>query len=115
MRPMADPVGKLEMAQRLGVGPRTPNQWVLRGHLPKPDYPAVNGSAAWEWATVLKWAGNNGFIHSTAAAAEFAKKFKNDPVSPRGGGTIQMQTRTRSKVKPKRKTSVKRMPAKAKA
>lgn len=76
---MADPVGKIEIAHRLGVQERTVHTWKYRGLLPDPDYPKVNAAPAWEWATILKWAGEQGRIRNPSLAAEYRETFKQEP------------------------------------
>lgn len=46
-----DPVGELEIAERLGVKPGTVRQWKWRGHLPDPRW-TVSGRDAWHWPDV---------------------------------------------------------------
>lgn len=52
-----EPVGLIDIARRLGVHPRTPQQWQNRGQLPKPDWPTVSGRPTWCWVhTIRPWA-----------------------------------------------------------
>lgn len=51
----ADPVGLVEIAQRLGVTRATADQWRVRGVLPAPDW-TVGGRPAWDWPTIEAWA-----------------------------------------------------------
>jgi hypothetical protein len=52
-----EPVGLIDMAARLGVDDRTPQQWHHRGQLPPADWPSVSGRSAWCWPhTVKPWA-----------------------------------------------------------
>jgi hypothetical protein len=60
--PHPDPVGGIELAERLHIRPETVHRWWQRSLLPEPDYPSVNGVRAWEWATILRWAGETGRI-----------------------------------------------------
>lgn len=55
----ADPVGMVEVAQRLGVAYRTVVTWGNRKVLPARDY-TVGGRPAWEWATIRAWAEETG-------------------------------------------------------
>jgi predicted site-specific integrase-resolvase len=52
---MAEPVGAVEIAERLGVEPGTVHRWVQRGLLPEPRW-RVSGNPAWEWQDVRRWA-----------------------------------------------------------
>lgn len=49
-------IGKREMAGLLDVKVDTPKKWALRGLLPKPDHPPVNGGDAWRRSTIERWA-----------------------------------------------------------
>lgn len=50
------PVGALEIGRMLDVEPRTVAVWRRRRLLPEPDYPEVNGHAAWRTDTIRSWA-----------------------------------------------------------
>lgn len=52
---MCDPVGVLEIAERLGVKPQTARMWRTRKLLPAPEW-TVSGQPAWDWKTIQKWA-----------------------------------------------------------
>lgn len=69
---MCDPVGKQEVAERLGVKAATVHQWLYRQIMPEHRW-MVNGLRAWDWHTVLTWAGDTGHIHNPAAQAEYAQ------------------------------------------
>ena len=56
---MCDPVGVLEVAERLGVKRQTARMWRFRNLLPEPDY-TVSGLPAWEWSKVAAWANQTG-------------------------------------------------------
>lgn len=73
------PVGVLEMAGRLGIQDRSIHMIRRRGQLPRPDYDNVNGSRAWEWSTILWWAGETGRLRSPELRAEYTARFKLDP------------------------------------
>lgn len=90
---MADPVGPIEIAPRLGVDKRTVDKWLEKGLMPDPDYPSVNGLRAWEWRTVLRWAGVDGRIRNQDAEDEFRRLFGRAPVVPRRGRTAVKLTR----------------------
>lgn len=51
----ADPVGMLEIAQRLGVKQQTVAMWKLRKLLPEPTW-TVSGNPAWDWPDIEEWA-----------------------------------------------------------
>jgi hypothetical protein len=74
-----DPVGALEMSERLGVKDRSIHMMRRRGQLPEPDYGQVNGSRAWEWGTVLWWAGETGRLRSPKLVTLYREMFKCDP------------------------------------
>lgn len=54
-----DPVGPAEIAERLGVKPKTVNVWKVRGILPTPDW-TISGVPIWEWRTIRAWAQQTG-------------------------------------------------------
>lgn len=54
-----DPVGLVEIAQRLGVRRTTADVWRNRGLLPEPRW-TVGGRPAWAWADIEKWAKETG-------------------------------------------------------
>jgi predicted DNA-binding transcriptional regulator AlpA len=52
---MADPVGAVEIAERLGVSRDTVDKWRQRyPGFPKPARP-IGGRPAWEWPTIEAW------------------------------------------------------------
>jgi len=57
--PRADPVGIVEIAERLDVVRDTVDKWRERGLLPDADY-TVGGRPAWEWSTIEAWAVETG-------------------------------------------------------
>lgn len=59
-----EPVGVLEIAERLGVQDRSVHMMKRRERLPRPDYAQINGSAAWDWRTILWWAGETGRLRT---------------------------------------------------
>lgn len=61
---MSEPVGLLEIAERLGVRAQTARNWRTRGVLPAPAW-VVSGMPAWEWTTIEEWARSTGRL-STA-------------------------------------------------
>jgi predicted DNA-binding transcriptional regulator AlpA len=55
----SDPVGTVEIAQRLGVKRATVDQWRQRKLMPEPDW-TVGGRPAWRLGTILAWARETG-------------------------------------------------------
>lgn len=60
---MADPVGAVEIAARLGVQRATVDQWQQRKLLPQPRW-TVGGRPAWDWADIAAWATATGRLES---------------------------------------------------
>lgn len=81
-----EPVGVLEVAARLGVKDRTVHQWLNRGLMPPDDFGVVNGSRAWNWPTILGWAGVSGRLHGNPLRAEFVAVFGHEAEPERWGG-----------------------------
>jgi hypothetical protein len=50
-----EPVGAIEIADRLGVKPAAVYNWNYKGLLPAPDW-VVGGRPAWNWSTIRDWA-----------------------------------------------------------
>lgn len=78
-----DPVGVIEIAERLGVLDRSVHKMIQRGRLPDPDYDAVNGSRAWEWRTILWWAGETRRLNRETLRDEYRRTFRVEPPVPR--------------------------------
>ncbi len=78
-----DPVGVIEIAQRLGVLDRSVHKMIQRGRLPTPDYDSVNGSRAWNWRTILWWAGETRRLNREALRDEYRRTFRLEPPVPR--------------------------------
>lgn len=57
-----DPVGLAEIADLLGVGRKTVDQWRLRGVLPDPEPGTVGGRPWWRWGRIRQWALKTGRI-----------------------------------------------------
>ena len=74
-----DPVGVLEMATRLGIQDRSVHMIRRRGQLPRPDYEQVNGSRAWEWSTILWWAGETDRLRTPALVQDYVDTFGIQP------------------------------------
>lgn len=92
----SDPVGAIEIASRLGVKDTTVHMWEYRGLMPPPEFNAVNGGRAWEWLTILRWAGECGRAHSAASRKEFKARFGKDPAPPHRGGRPAKAVATRA-------------------
>lgn len=59
-RTVVEPVGKREIAERLGVAHRTVEQWQARDlGFPAPRW-RVSGVPAWDWRDVAEWAAETG-------------------------------------------------------
>lgn len=86
MRRMAQPVGTAEIAELLGVAPRTVHQWKQRGVLPPPDHRSVNGSPAWEWARILLWAGETGRLRTPELEAAYTAMTNRAPPAVKASG-----------------------------
>jgi hypothetical protein len=54
-----DPVGLVEIAERLGVAQITARQWRRRGVLPDPKVTLAMGPL-WSWSTIERWARETG-------------------------------------------------------
>ncbi len=61
-----DPVGELEIGQRLGVRAQTVAQWHYRGQLPLPRW-TVSGRPAWNWPDIARWARQTGKLDAPTA------------------------------------------------
>lgn len=95
--PKADPVGLQEIIERLGVGASSPRQWRYRGIFPEPDYESINGLQAWEWETILRWAGATGRLgEGTGPYEEFVERFGSKPLERRVGGSMTAEQKARS-------------------
>lgn len=71
---LVDPVGQVEIADRLGVQLNTVHVWqTRRGNLtqaagmPEPDTTA-SGTPLWNWATIEKWARETGRLAEKGTA-----------------------------------------------
>lgn len=57
-----DPVGAVEIAERLGVARRTVDSWRQRDRgFPPPTW-TVGGRPAWNWPEVAAWASSAGLV-----------------------------------------------------
>jgi hypothetical protein len=54
-----DPVGTVEIAERLGVTRRTVETWRYRQLLPEARW-TVGGGPAWQWRDIERWARETG-------------------------------------------------------
>lgn len=83
---MTDPVGAIEIGERLGVETATVHSWVRFDQIPEPTYESVNGTRAWEWGVVLLWAGETGRLRTEAVRDEYRRVFGSEPSAPRTAG-----------------------------
>jgi len=86
-----DPVGVQEISQRLGVQDRSVHMIARRGQMPKPDYEQINGSRAWEWSTILWWAGETNRLRTDDLRRQYKKMFgvmPPDRSQPRPPGVV---------------------------
>jgi hypothetical protein len=91
----SDPVGTAEIAQRLDVEVSTVHQWRFRNALPPADYESINSNSAWEWRTILHWAGATGRIKpGSSAYASYRSVFGIDPAPQRTGGRFPVKDST---------------------
>ena len=58
-----EPVGLVEIAERLGVKPQTARMWRHRELLPEPSW-VVSGQPAWHWPDIEAWARRTGRLAS---------------------------------------------------
>lgn len=56
---ICDPVGVVDIAERLGVKRQTVAMWNLRGLLPPPEW-MVSKAPCWNWPDVERWARETG-------------------------------------------------------
>ncbi len=106
-----DPVGVLEMAERLGMKDRSIHMVRRRGQLPKPDYETVNGSRAWEWSTILWWAGETDRLRTQTLRDEYTATFGvTPPGKPASAAASTWRIAPGSKAKPGRKPTAPSMP-----
>lgn len=54
-----DPVGVVDIAERMGVKQDTVSQWQFRKLLPPPKW-YVSRLPAWDWKDIVKWAKESG-------------------------------------------------------
>jgi predicted site-specific integrase-resolvase len=57
-----EPVGLIEIAERLGVQRKTADMWRHRDLLPPARW-QVGGRPAWNWDDIEAWAGETGRLH----------------------------------------------------
>lgn len=107
-----DPVGVLEMADRLHMKDRSIHMVRRRGQLPRPDYETVNGSRAWEWSTILWWAGETDRLRTPELRQQYRETFGVDPPSGKLASAAASTWRIApgSKSKPGRKPTVPSIP-----
>jgi hypothetical protein len=56
---VSDPVGVVEISERMGVRPQTVAMWRYRGLLPDPRW-SVSRQPAWDWDDIIAWAQRTG-------------------------------------------------------
>lgn len=64
----SDPVGLVEIAERLRVQRATADMWRLRGLLPKPRW-VVGGRPAWAWPDIQTWASATGRLGASGESS----------------------------------------------
>jgi predicted DNA-binding transcriptional regulator AlpA len=64
---LVEPVGLIEIAERLGVKRATVDMWKLRGLLPPAKW-TVGGRPAWDWADIMAWAKETGRLTDSAGS-----------------------------------------------
>ena len=74
-----EPVGVLEIADRLGVQDRSVHMMIRRDRLPAADFDSINGSRAWNWRTILWWAGETGRLRTRKLVNEYRRTFDLEP------------------------------------
>lgn len=52
---MCEPVGMVEIAERLGRRENTVSHWWMAGEMPEPQW-TVGGRKAWDWPVIEAWA-----------------------------------------------------------
>ena len=58
-----DPVGFVEIAERLGTVRGTIKTWIARGEFLEPRW-QIGGRPAWNWPDVLRWAHDTGRLNA---------------------------------------------------
>jgi len=66
---VGEPVGIVEIADRLGVERTTVDQWRQRGVIPQPRW-TVGGRPAWDWETITAWAQATSRLSASAEDGE---------------------------------------------
>ena len=79
-----DPVGAMEIGERLGIDSRSVHVANRRGSMPEPSGNQVNGFDAWEWRTILWWAGETKRLRSPELVAEYEDVFDETPPAAKG-------------------------------
>lgn len=78
----ADPVGVIEIADRLNVEARSVHMALRRERLPAPDHDSINGARAWEWRNIMWWAGETGRLRTPKLVSEYVDLFDAAPPFP---------------------------------
>lgn len=79
-----DPVGAMEIGERLGIDSRSVHVANRRGSMPEPSGNQVNGFDAWEWRTILWWAGETKRLRTPELVAQFEAMFEETPPAAKG-------------------------------
>jgi len=79
-------LGISELPEFLGFQRSTVHVWGYRKQLPKPDYPSINGFAAWNRETIIRWAAETGRV------PRWLKK-EAAPFEPEGGYRRKRRTK----------------------
>lgn len=92
------PVGIPEIAERLGVGRPTVDQWIQRELLPPRDW-TVGGRPAWNWPTIRNWAQATGRLRhrdpSTVTGVQVAEQMLRHITGRRSGEAFDLVDQSR--------------------
>jgi hypothetical protein len=86
------PVGLVEIAERLGVKPKTVQMWRYRKLLPEPAG-TVSGAPAWPWHVIRRWAIETGRLdrpsgRNQAGMTSQKNRSSSSELSPLDGGGV---------------------------
>lgn len=73
------PLGFLEIAALLGVKSNTVNMWRWKKLMPEPDHVSVNGHAAYDPETILRWAAETGRLYTDTARTAYIEVVGEEP------------------------------------
>lgn len=74
-----DPVGAMEIGDRLGIDSRSVHVANRRGSMPEPSGRQVNGFDAWEWRNILWWAGETKRLRTPELVDQYEAMFGETP------------------------------------